>query len=131
MALAIGVPLLAALVIGGYVAFEHFKRGDDFAIYDDPKRTISLPNDAGEPRVMLRCEWVDECRSADRGELVQPGEFFEFKLYNDEDRTYLVADAQGRTLGCVTVPVANGVGAYPDSLSELGPCPPGTTSASG
>jgi hypothetical protein len=87
--------------------------GDDFAIWDDPKRTFSLPNDTAGLRVMLRCERADECRTPDRGELVQPHESFDFKLYLDEDRTYVVADAQGKTLGCVTVPVASGVGPYP------------------
>jgi hypothetical protein len=126
---AIAVALLAALVVGGYFAHEHFVRdtphGDDFAIWDDPKRTISLPNDTGGPRVMLRCERADECRIPDRGELVQPHESFDFKLYLYEERTYVVADAQGRTLGCVTVPIADGT-PYPDSLSDLMACPRGT-----
>ena len=43
------------------------------------------------------------CRSPDKGDLVQPRESFDFKLYYDEDRTYIVANAQGRTFGCVTV----------------------------
>ena len=127
--LVAGVLLLAALLVGGNVARKHFMRGvngDDFAIWDDPKRTFSLPNDTAGLRVMLRCERADECRTPDRGELVQPHESFDFKLYLDEDRTYVVADAQGKTLGCVTVPVGNGVGPYPDSLSHLTPCPQGT-----
>jgi hypothetical protein len=120
-----GLLLLVALVIGGKVAYEHFMRGDDFAIWDDPKRTISLPNDTAAPRVVLLCERADECRTPERGELVQPHESFDFKLYLDEDRTYVVADAQGRTLGCVTVPIADGT-PYPDSLSDLMACPRGT-----
>jgi hypothetical protein len=128
-ALAIGIALLAALVVGGYLAFEHFNsrgvRGDDFAVFDDPKRTISLPNDTGAPRLMRRCEWVDECRSPDQGDLVQTRESFDFKLYYDEDRTYIVADARGKTLGCITVPVAAGI-PFLDSLSEIDPCPQGT-----
>ena len=54
-ALVAGVLLLAALVVGGYVAHKHFMRGvngDDFAIWDDPKRTFFLPNDTGGPRLM-------------------------------------------------------------------------------
>jgi hypothetical protein len=132
-ALVAGVLLLAALVVGGYVAHKHFVRGvngDDFAIWDDPKRTFFLPNDTGGPRLMRRCEYVDECRSPDAGELVQPRESFDFKLYYDEDRTYIVANVQGRTLGCVTAPVANGVGPYPASLSDLTPCPRGTPKTS-
>jgi hypothetical protein len=95
-------------------------------IGDDPKRTFSLPNDTDGPRLMRRCEDVDECRSPDEGELVQPQESLDFKLYYDEDRTYIVANAQGRTFGCLTVPLAAGVGPYPDSLSDLMPCPRGT-----
>jgi hypothetical protein len=133
-ALVVGVFLLAGLVVGGYFVREHFMRdtpsGKDFAIWDDPKRTFSLSNDTDGPRVVLRCARADECRTQDRGELVQPDESFDFKLYLDEDRTYLVADAQGRTLGCVTVPVANGVGPYPDSLSDLVECPPGAPKTS-
>jgi hypothetical protein len=96
------------------------------AIGDDPKRTFSLPNDTDEPRLVRRCEDVDECRSPDEGELVQPQESFDFKLYYDEERTYIVANAQGRTFGCITVPLAAGVGPYPDSLSDLMQCPRGT-----
>ena len=40
---------------------------------------------------MRRCEDGDECRSPDGGELVQPRESFDLKLYYDEDRTYIVA----------------------------------------
>jgi hypothetical protein len=125
-----GVLLLTALVVGGYVAHEHFvgatPHGDDFAIWDDPKRTFSLPNDAEGPRLMRRCEYVDECRTPDKGEFVQPRESFDFKLYYDEDRTYIAANVQGKTFGCVTVPVAAGRGPYPDSLSDLVRCPRGT-----
>jgi hypothetical protein len=76
---------------------------------------------------MRRCEYVDECRSPDKGELVEPRESFDFKLYYDEDRTYIVANVQGKTFGCVTVPVAAGVGPYPDSLSDLMRCRRGTS----
>lgn len=132
-ALVAGVLLLVALVVGGSFAYGHFVRdtptGRDFAIWDDPKRTFSLPNDSGGPRLMRRCEDVDECRSPDEGELVQPRESFDFKLYYDEDRTYIVANAHGRTFGCLTVPLAAGVGPYPDSLSDLMRCPRGTPKA--
>src|SRR5687768_7448342 len=50
-ALVAGVLLLVALVVGGYLAYGHFVRdtptGRDFAIWEDPKRTFSLPNDTG------------------------------------------------------------------------------------
>jgi hypothetical protein len=128
-AVLVAVLLLAALVVGGYFAYEHFVRdtptGKDFAIWDDPKRTFSLPNDAGGARLVRRCERVDDCRSPDEGQLVQPRESFDFKLYYDEDRTYIVANAQGGTFGCVTVPLAAGVGPYPESLSDLIGCPRG------
>jgi hypothetical protein len=128
--LTIGVTLVAVLVIGGYIGYEHFMRGDDFAIWDDPKRAFSLPNDTEGPRLLRRCEYEEECRSPDEGELVQPRESFDFKLYLDEPRTYIVANVQGKTFGCVTVPVANGVGPYPDSLSDLMACPGGTPRSS-
>jgi hypothetical protein len=73
----------------------------------------------------------ERCESPDEGEFVQPGDSLELRLYFDEERTYVVADAAGRTLGCVTVPLAAGVPAdYPASLSDLEPCPPGTPKAS-
>jgi hypothetical protein len=129
VALVAGVLLLAASVVGGYFIYEQFVRetpaGKDFAIWDAPKRTFSLPNDTGGPRLVRRCEDVDECWSPDDGRLVQPGESFDFKLYYDEDRTYVVANVQGRTFGCVTVPLAAGVGPYPGSLSDLMGCPRG------
>ena len=125
-----GVLLLAALVVGRSFALKHFARdtphGRDFAIWDDPKRTLSLANDTEGPRLMRRCESVDECRSSDDGELVQPRESFDFKLYYDEGRTYVVTNLRGKTFGCITVPVANGVGPSPDSLSDLVRCPPRT-----
>jgi hypothetical protein len=100
------------------------------ALGDDPKRALSLPNDTNGPRLIRRCEDVNECRSPDEGELVQSRESFDLELYYDEARTYIVANAQGRTFGCVTVPLAAGVGPYPDSLSDLRQCPPGTPKAS-
>ena len=99
------------------------------AYLDDPKRTFSLPNDTGAPRLVSRCPTSEGCQSADEGELVQPGESFDFKVYFDESRTYVVGDAQRKTLGCVSVQVADGTGGYPDSLSDLTPCPTGTPDA--
>lgn len=99
-------------------------------IGDDPKRTFSLPNDTGGPRLVRLCEDVGACRSPDQGELVQPDGSFDFELYYDEDRTYIVANAQGTTFGCLTVPLAAGIGPYPNSLSDLTQCPPGTPKTS-
>jgi hypothetical protein len=122
--LAIGATVLVVLTLVGCAA-----------LGDDPKRSFSLPNHTGDARLVRRChgsERVPErCRSPDEGELVQPGESLDFKLYFDEDRTYAVGDAEGTTLGCLTVPLAAGVDDYPDSLSDLEPCPTGTPKASG
>jgi hypothetical protein len=96
---------------------------------DDPKRTISLPNDTGAPRLVSRCRVSDGCQSPGEANPVQPGQSLDFKLYFDESRTYVVSDAQGKTLGCVSVPVADGTSHYPDSLSDLTPCPPDTPNA--
>jgi hypothetical protein len=115
MALAVGATLFAVLVLPGCAV-----------LGDDPKRTFSLPNDTGDPRLVSRChgsERVPVCRSPDKGDLVEPGESFEFKVYFDESRTYVVSDTQGRTLGCVSVHIADGTGGYPESLSDLEPCP--------
>jgi hypothetical protein len=87
--LAIGATLLAVPVGGCAV------------LGDDPKRTFSMPNDTGGPRLVRRCDDEFDCRSPHRGELVQPGESLDFKLYFDEDRTYVVGDAEGKTLGCL------------------------------
>lgn len=115
--LAIGATLLAVPVGGCAV------------LGDDPKRTFSMPNDTGGPRLVRRCDDEFDCRSPHRGELVQPGEFLDFKLYFDEDRTYVVGDAEGKTLGCFAAPLADG--SYsPDTLSDLEPCPPGTPKTS-
>jgi hypothetical protein len=76
--------------------------------------------------MLSRCPTTEDCQSPERGELVQPGDSFDFKVYFDESRTYVVGDAQRKTLGCVSVHVADGTGGYPESLSDLGPCPMGT-----
>jgi hypothetical protein len=90
---------------------------------DDPKRTFSLPNDTGGPRLVRRCNLIDDCRFPKEGEIVQPGESFEFRVYPDEERAYVVANGEGRTFGCVSVHVADGTGGYPESLSDLHQCP--------
>jgi hypothetical protein len=95
------------------------------ALGDDPKRAFSLPNDTGAWRLIHRCEAPD-CRSLSDRELVRSGESLDFKLYYDEDRTYVVGDATGKTLGCLTVPLADGTSYYPESLSDLEQCPQGT-----
>ena len=96
------------------------------ALGDDPKRTFSLPNNTGEPRLVRRCpDDESDCRSPDEGDLVQPGESLDFELYFDEDRTYVIGDADGKTLGCLVVPLADGSDP-PDSLSDLQRCPTGT-----
>ena len=92
---------------------------------DDPKRTFSLPNETGDPRLVRRCDNEFDCQNPDEGELVQPRESLDFELYFDEVRTYVVGDADGKTLGCLVVPLADGSDP-PDSLSDLGPCPTGT-----
>ena len=82
------------------------------AVSDDPKRTFLLPNDTGAPRLLSRCPTTEGCQSAEKGELVRPGESIEFKVYFDESRSYVVGNAQGKTLGCVSVHVADGTGGY-------------------
>lgn len=116
--LAIGAVLAVVLVVGGCAV-----------LGDDPKRTFSLPNDTGVPHIVSRCPASERCRSPDNGELVKPGESFDFDVYFDESRTYVVGDAQGKTLGCVRVHVADGAGGYPESRSDLAPCPRGTPKA--
>jgi hypothetical protein len=118
---AIGPTLLGVLLVAGC------------AVGDDPKRTFSLRNDTGDPRLVRRCHGSDRvperCRRPENGELIEPGEALTFKVYFDERRTYVVGDAQGTTLGCVSVHVADGTGGYPESLSDLEPCPAGTPRA--
>ena len=92
---------------------------------DDPKRPFSLPNNTGDPRLVRRCDDEFDCRNADEGELVQPGESLDFQLYMDENRTYVVGNGDGATLGCLFVPLADGTDP-PNSLSDLQPCPTGT-----
>lgn len=95
---------------------------------DHPERSLSLPNDASSLRFVRRCDSLD-CRSPDEAELVQPGESFEFDIYADEERAYQVANAEGKTLGCVMVYVADGT-PNPHSLSDLTQCPRGTPETS-
>jgi len=74
---------------------------------------------------------LDDCRSPKKAELLRPNESFEFDIRADEERAYVVADAEGTTLGCLTVHIADGRGGYPESLSDLTPCPRGTPNAAG
>jgi hypothetical protein len=92
----------------------------------DPERTFSLPNNTHGPRLLRRCDWVDDCRSPDKGKLVRPGESFEFDAYADEEGAYVVANTEGTTFGCIKFNVADGVSPVPESLSDLGRCPRGT-----
>jgi hypothetical protein len=94
---------------------------------DDPSRTFSLPNDAAGARLVRRCNEVDDCRFPKKREIVQPGESFEFEVYVDEERAYVIANEQRRTLGCVSIHLADGTGGYPESLSDLQRCPRGTS----
>jgi len=55
---------------------------------------------------------LDDCRSPRKAELLQPNESFEFDIRADEERAYVVADAEGTTLGCLTVHIADGRGGY-------------------
>jgi hypothetical protein len=116
---------IAALVVGGLVG-----AGCDTQFMDDPERTLSLPNDTGGPRLVRRCDWLDDCRSPGKGELVQPGDSFVFKVFADEERKYIVGNAEGKTFGCLTVHLADGVSPQPESLSDLQQCPPGTPTIS-
>jgi hypothetical protein len=114
--------LIVAVVVGGFVAVgcsTNFMGGD-------PERTFSLPNDTSGPRLVRRGDWLDDCLSPEKGNLVQPGESFEFDIYADEERAYVVASPEGTTLGCLAVHIADGVSPSPESLSDLTACPPGT-----
>lgn len=89
----------------------------------DPERTFSLPNNTAGPRLVRRCERVDDCRSPEKGKLIQPGESLEFDAYADEEGAYVVANTEGTTLGCIKFYVADGVSPVPESLSDLSQCP--------
>jgi hypothetical protein len=110
---------IMALVVVGSVAV-----GCSFCL-DCPERTLSLPNDTSGPRLVRRCDGLDDCRSPESGRVVQPGESFEFDIYADEDRAYVVANVDGKTFGCIKVFIADGRPA-PNSLSDLRACPRGT-----
>jgi hypothetical protein len=94
---------------------------------DAPERALSLPNDTGGPRLMRRCDSLNDCRSPEKGKLVQPGESFEFDIYADEERAYVIASVDGKTFGCLKVYLADGR-PNPESISDMAPCPPGTPS---
>jgi hypothetical protein len=117
--------ILVALIVGGFVAV-----GCSSYRMDAPERTFSLPNDTSGPRLVRRCDWVDDCRSPGEGRLVQLGKAFAFDIYADEERAYVVASAEGKTFGCIKVYVADGRGGDPESLSDLTPCPRGTPETS-
>jgi hypothetical protein len=112
----------AALVVVGSVAV-----ACSYSM-DSPERTLALPNDANGPRLVRRCHGLDDCRSPEKGDLVRPGESFEFDIYADEERAYVVANADGETFGCIKVFIADGR-RYPESLSDLRRCPRGTPKA--
>jgi hypothetical protein len=109
----------AAAIVGGLVAV-----GCNYRM-DAPERALSLPNDTSGPRLVRRCDGLDDCRSPEKGKLVQPGESFEFDIYADEERAYVIASADGKTFGCLKVYIADGR-PNPESLSDTSPCPPGT-----
>jgi hypothetical protein len=113
--------IVVVLVFGGFVAV---------GCMDHPERTFSLPNDTSGPRLVRRCDSVDDCRSPPRSNLVQLGESFEFDIYADQERVYVVASAGGKTFGCIKVFIADGVSPTPESLSDLTACPPGTPQTS-
>jgi hypothetical protein len=92
---------------------------------DSPERSLSLPNDTSGPRLVRRCDGLDDCRSPEKSHLVQPGESFEFDIYADEERAYVVGNLDGETLGCIKVFIADGR-PNPESLSDLRRCPRGT-----
>jgi hypothetical protein len=95
---------------------------------DSPERTISLPNDTSGPLLVRRCEALDDCGSPEKGVLVESGESFEFEIYADEERAYLVGNVDGETFGCIKVFIADSR-PNPESLSDLRRCPPGTPKA--
>jgi hypothetical protein len=113
---------IAALAMVGSVAV-----GCSYSM-DSPERSLSLPNDTSGPRLVRLCDGLDDCRSPDEGVLVQPGESFEFDIYADEERAYIVANVGGETFGCIKVFIADGR-PYPESLSDLRRCPRGTPKA--
>jgi len=112
---------IMALVVFGSVAV-----GCSAYSMNSPERTFSLPNETSGLRLVSRCAALDDCRSPDKGKRVQPGESFEFDIYADEKRAYVVANAEGTTFGCIKVFIADGVSPVPESLSDLRPCPHGT-----
>jgi hypothetical protein len=113
---------IVALVVVGTVAV-----GCRYSM-DSPERTLSLSNDTSGLRLVRRCDGLDDCRSPEEGDLVQPGESFEFDIYADEERAYVVANVDGETVGCIKVFIADGR-PNPKSLSDLRQCPSGTPKA--
>lgn len=115
---------ITGLVVVGLVA-----AGCSAYSMDAPERTVSLPNETSGPRLVSRCDSLDDCLSPDKGKLVQPGESFEFDIYADEERAYVVANSEGTTLACIKVFIADGR-PLPETLSDLRSCPPKTPTTS-
>jgi hypothetical protein len=112
-----------SLVVGSMAA------GCGVNLRDSPERSFSLTNEARSPRIVSRCAETDDCLSPSKGSTVQPGDSFDFDLYADESRAYLVSDSEGRTLGCIEIRIADGTQRHlPDSLSDarMATCSPGT-----
>jgi hypothetical protein len=115
--------ILMSLVVGSMAA------GCSPNLRDRPERSFSLTNEARSARIVRRCGEIDNCKSPRKGSTVQPGDSFDFDLYADESRAYLVSDSYGKTLGCVEIDIADGTQRYlPNSLSDarMAMCPPGT-----
>jgi hypothetical protein len=64
---------------------------------------------------------------------VEPRDAFEFRMYADEERADVVTDGEGKTLGCLTIHVADGAPPLPPTrLSEarIARCPSSTPKTS-
>jgi hypothetical protein len=120
--LAIGVTILGILVvaaIGAVVAFA------DTSANDTPP--YSLRNDTGAARLVRLCN-DDDCAFPATAKTVDAGAEYEPAL--ETAGRYLVADATGRTLGCLDAERGILDTARYD-LSQLDPCPPSAPKRSG
>jgi hypothetical protein len=114
--------ILVSLAIGCFVAV-----GCSTQIMGgDPERSLTLPNNTSGPRMLFRCDSVDDCRSPGKGKLVRRGDAFEFDAYADQQGAYVVANVEGTTFGCIKFFIADGVSPNPESLSDMRRCPRGT-----